>query len=150
MGELFNTLEDDAENSKLHLIAKLQYLMSDRAASMKKSNEVLNEWRHSMLEDLGEQNTEDVHSIFCMAHVLLGFHSYTVKALNNSVLCDDDNVNKNGRNRVCVLLKNASNLFGPVGDHCGYLMCGLHIIESMASNHSLVTTEKIASMGSLK
>jgi hypothetical protein len=59
-------------------LAKLSFLMSDRAANEKLSNKLIDEWRTQTLENAGlpKEDIGIVHQFHCMAHVLLGFHSY--------------------------------------------------------------------------
>ena len=53
--------------------------MNDRASKEKKTNTLLAEWRD---EKLSECDEEVLH-LYCMAHVLLGFHSYIANDLKD-------------------------------------------------------------------
>ena len=56
--------------------------MSDRAANEKCAQQNLEQWREDLLTDANTFDEEKVlHNMHCMAHALLGFHSYTVKHL---------------------------------------------------------------------
>ena len=112
------------------LLLKLRYFMSDRAANEKKSNQVLAEWRDDMLKTVkSSEEIEKVHSFYCSAHVLLGFHRNTVNAVsdilketNNETLGRDKmSIFKNFRKECPVtrVVRMTSEIFGPAGDHQG-------------------------------
>ena len=107
--------------------ANLKGLMSDRAANEKKSNRLIAEWKEKcLLDHPGEE--KKIHNMYCMAHVLLGFHSYAEKELGQYQ--QDITTDKSGRlgrdtassfksfnvlkatSRLCF---SASDMFGPVG-----------------------------------
>jgi hypothetical protein len=65
--------------------------MNDRACNEKKANEVLDNWRKEKLQECnGDQDHTEVHHFYCMAHVLLGFHSYCCKDLKSYLVTLDD------------------------------------------------------------
>lgn len=110
LGEL---VEEDEEMVKL--MKSLQYTMSDRAANEKKSNEILEEWRKQKLSNYGEENASKIHHLFCLAHVLLGFQSYTISGIKKLDRYDNGDL----KHPIVVILKDSSDLFGPVGDYRG-------------------------------
>ena len=130
----------------------LQYFMSDRAANEKKSNILLNEWRASMANG-DEDNKKEVEGLFCMAHVLLGLHNYSLKYLAGYQKdVSDDGSGRLGRDgvsnfygshyktlqaasRVCM---GASDVFAPVGDHLGIR----NIWESYCKDQAITSTIK--------
>ena len=108
----------------------LVFYMSDRAGNERKSNRLLDEWKDSKKENLGET---EVHHLYCMAHVLLGFSSYVTKDLEPfQKALTPDGSGFLGRHsgstskklykaldvpsRVCF---DASEAFAPVGSHLG-------------------------------
>ncbi|GFO29846.1 hypothetical protein PoB_005635100 [Plakobranchus ocellatus] len=78
----------------------------------KKSSPLLEEWREKCSQEYGKENIKGVHQLYCAAHVLLGFHSEVM----NEIKVYESSENKHP---VTTLLKDASDLFGPVGDHRG-------------------------------
>ena len=107
--------EVDERGELGELLKKLKYTMSDRAANEKKSNEFLENWEADTLRKNGDENSQKMHHLFCLAHVLLGFHSYTLNAITKLPTYQSQDY----RHPINVLLKYASDLFGPVGDHRG-------------------------------
>ena len=97
------------EGLRVDLLKKLEYQMNDRAANEKKSAKLIDEWRDEMLTSQGVKPSV-VHHLHCAAHVLLGFHSYTIAALKKLDFVQH-NVNE--------VLWDASVLFAPVGDYRG-------------------------------
>ena len=110
------------------LCSKLTYFMSDRAANEKLANKMIEEWRDSILDAQQPQNKVKVHHFFCMAHILLGFHTYGVKEVTKTqreieadgILFGRD-VNpaftRFGREAVCQRTpRMVSEVMGPVGD----------------------------------
>ncbi|CAC5358701.1 unnamed protein product [Mytilus coruscus] len=107
--------------------------MSDRASNEKLANTLLNEWRDEMLLNFelnGDKQT--VHSFHCMAHVLLGFHSYVkpeLKQLETKLVevhgpigRDSLSAFKFWSKKELVIervLRTTADVFGPVGDHHG-------------------------------
>ena len=81
----------------------------------KKSNEFLEKWKADTLRKNGDENSQKMHHLFCLAHVLLGFHSYTLNAITKLPTYQSQDY----KHPINVLLKYASDLFGPVGDHRG-------------------------------
>ncbi|GFN75763.1 sodium leak channel non-selective protein-like [Plakobranchus ocellatus] len=102
------------EEDMLNILRKLEYYMNDRAANEKKSCDLLDAWRDEMLRCDGELR-KGVRHLHCAAHVLLGFHSYVIKAIKKL----DFIPGQEFKHPVTVLLKDASDLFGPVGDYRG-------------------------------
>ena len=70
-------------------IMKLTAYMSDRASNEKKSNNLLDPWRDSVLlgGNVPEEEKSLVHHCYCMMYVLLGFHK--------NVVCEIPKVQKN-------------------------------------------------------
>ena len=73
-------LHSSEEGLRVDLLKKLEYQMNDRAANEKKSAKLIDERRDEMLTSEGVKPSV-VHHLHCAAHVLLGFHSYTMTAL---------------------------------------------------------------------
>ncbi|KAK6168688.1 hypothetical protein SNE40_019878 [Patella caerulea] len=73
-------VELDCDLFKVDALSKLSYFMSDRAAIEKKANELMNNWVQEELKKADAPATV-VHSMYCMAHVLLGFHRYSEASL---------------------------------------------------------------------
>ena len=71
--------ESDGEGNSTNtflteIMKKLSYFMSDRAANEGKADDILREWRDSVLAETGNaEEKTTVHSLHCLAHVLLGF-----------------------------------------------------------------------------
>ena len=74
-----NMVKEETEDEATFVarsLEKLSYTMSDRASNEKLANKLLEEWRDDVLKDFkGDKGI--VHHFYCMAHVILGFHSYT-------------------------------------------------------------------------
>lgn len=69
--------EEKTQEYIIESLEKLAYTMSDRASNEKLANTLLNEWRYDVLKNSeNDAAKQAVHSFHCMAHVLLGFHSY--------------------------------------------------------------------------
>lgn len=120
------------EESYLHdILHKLSYLMSDRASNEKLSNEKLREWQNKVLVNVHEKDKNVIHSFYCMAHVLLGFHSYAMKDLmkqQERLVLDGGKLGRDADARYWKFGKtlaaqrmvlHTSDLFGPVGEHHG-------------------------------
>ena len=103
-------------NFKEQILRKLEFLISDRAANEKKSNKIIKEWSSVILQTTQPQH--QVQEYFCMAHVLLAFHTYSLKELKN--VADVLGMDFSGyKNPIEKFLKYASDIFGPVGDYRG-------------------------------
>lgn len=127
---LIDSLGEMARQKNLEgFVEKLSFYCSDRAANEKLANKKLTEWRENVLEKCGSEAAKhEVHNFYCMAHVLLGFHSYGSKELHavqkeyekDGVLFGRDNVPwflRFGKEKICVRVPRiASQLCGPVGD----------------------------------
>ncbi|GFO37833.1 hypothetical protein PoB_006433800 [Plakobranchus ocellatus] len=100
---------------KAKALQKLAFLISDRAANEKKSNKIIKEWSSLILQT---PQPHQVKEYFCMAHVLLAFHAYSLKQLKafGSELGLDFSSYKNPLEKF---LKYALDIFGPVGDYRG-------------------------------
>lgn len=107
-------LASTSDEGMLELLKKMEYFMSDRAANERKSNRLLEDWRDECLKDCDEEKKK-VHHLFCSAHVLLGFHSYVMNGIKKM----KEYGSKDFKHPITVLLRNASDLFGPVGDYRG-------------------------------
>ena len=113
------------------LLEKISYIMTDRAANEKKSNEQITQWVQEELEARGLPLTV-IHSMNCMVHVLLGFHREAVeetKRLQTQITSEGE---KLGRDAVAFyaafkpeavssrVVRMTSELLGPNGDEkCG-------------------------------
>ena len=107
--------------------------MSDRAENEKFATKMLVEWREQLLKDsIGEDEIQTVHSFHCMAHVLLGFHSYAAKDLKVLETQIAEDLGPLGRDALPVfrfwnrtgtvmerVVRTASDVFGPVGEYIG-------------------------------
>ena len=103
--------------------------MSDRAANEKCANKLLDKWLEEMLTDKRDTEKLEIEHLHCMAHVLLGFHSYI-----NPELKEFEQIIKNergplGRDAVPVfhswskketaVSRVVRTTFGPADDHLG-------------------------------
>ncbi|GFR79453.1 hypothetical protein ElyMa_000556800 [Elysia marginata] len=95
----------------------VDFLISDRAANEKKSNKIIKEWS-SLILATSQPDHQVQSEYFCMAHVLLAFHTYSLKELktHGDVLGLDFSAYKNPLEKF---LKYASDIFSPVGDYRG-------------------------------
>lgn len=78
--ELVSKFGEDGEEEPFMktVLSNLTTLTGDRAANEKKANELLKDWRDEVLGTTDDQEKKNVvHSLYCMAHALLGFYSYT-------------------------------------------------------------------------
>ena len=74
------TGETGDSNFTKTVLSSMTTVMSDRAANEKKANQLLKTWRDQVLSETSDEaEISTIHSFYCMAHVLLGFHSYTEK-----------------------------------------------------------------------
>ncbi|XP_045173195.2 uncharacterized protein LOC123534827 [Mercenaria mercenaria] len=112
-------------------IQKLAFTMSDRASNEKRADQLLDEWRDTMLRDYGG-NENDVHHFHCMAHVLLGFHSYITPDIKDFEQTLQEESGPIGRDSLSYfnswskkesvvnrVVRTTSDTFGPAGDHLG-------------------------------
>jgi hypothetical protein len=134
--------EGDEETFVRDILLKLTFTMTDRAANEKKSNRQIASWRDDVV---GDGST--VHQFNCMAHALLGFHSYSKKPIKEM----EKELGPIGRQalpvfarwrdmstaveRTCCMM---SEVFGPVGDHHGVrdrweAHCSRHGIKNFVS-----------------
>lgn len=60
-------------------LEKLAFTMSDCASNEKKADRLLDMWRDEVIGQCDENEHPKVLHFHCMAHVLLGFHSYLCK-----------------------------------------------------------------------
>ena len=104
------------EQGMRELLEKMVYLMNDRAANEKKSSRLFEEWREAALKQHGQTDINKLQHLFCTAHVLLGFHSYVLGELKSMFDSSDF------RHPLTVVLNDASDVFGSVGDHRGLRM----------------------------
>ncbi|KAL8621575.1 hypothetical protein ACOMHN_026246 [Nucella lapillus] len=120
---------EDEDTFLTNILMTFTSTMSDRAANEKKANELLKKWRDQILmetENMDEIST--LHNFYCMAHVLLGFHSYADKNFREQHRKYIDQNIRLGREASGAFLKFkrefpahrlirlASNSCGPVGD----------------------------------
>ena len=78
--ELVSKFGEDGEEEPFMktVLSNLTTLTGDRAANEKKANELLKDWRDEVLGTTDDQEKKNVvHGLYCMAHALLGFYSYT-------------------------------------------------------------------------
>ena len=112
------------------LASKLTYYMSDRASNEKKGHKVLDEWREDVLRNASIDEIPEVHKFYCMAHVLLGFHTNVLAelAVEQRNLQGDVEL---GRDKLAQfqqwrpdqvaqrVVRTTSDTFGPAGDYLG-------------------------------
>lgn len=117
-GKLEELVDASSEGGSMKdVLQKLDYLMNDRAANEKKSSHLIEEWRAEVLKSHGEDNIGKVQHLFCAAHVLLGFHTYALDSVRKLDMFSTPS--KEQKHPVTLILKDASDLFGPVGDYRG-------------------------------
>ena len=130
---------DDSDEFMSSLLGKLSYFMSDRAANEKSANRLITEWRDATLEmQPNKEESMKIHSFYCMAHTLLGFHDYGSKEIevvqrnmqNEGVFLgrDCDGAFRMWRKEPVHLRvpRHMSELAGPVGDEKSGLMDKWH------------------------
>ena len=109
------------------LLLQLTAMMSDRSSVMKKTNEIIDEWRKLKLtEDLNENDISKLNFFYCSAHVLLGFHNEITKSLKELAKQNPpigrDSLPKfsrfkhNSEPSSIRLIRMASEVLGPRGD----------------------------------
>ncbi|GFO32659.1 hypothetical protein PoB_005916400 [Plakobranchus ocellatus] len=112
-------LEELAEPSDVEsmkgMLEKLVYFMNDRAANEKKSSRLLEEWKDNYLKEHGVEDIKKIHHLYCAAHVLLGFHSYVIQEVKQIRGFETTEL----KHPITCLLRDASDIFGPVGDYRG-------------------------------
>ena len=98
---------------------------------MKISNILLDQWRDEILKDVDGERKSIVHHFYCMAHVLLGFHRYSVanlKGKQSAIIASDGKFGRDKlerfkfwRQEFCGerTVRMVSEIFGPVGDYLG-------------------------------
>ena len=52
------------------------------SAGNEKRSRLLGEWRNNMLAEQGKGHSPKIHHLYCAAHILIGFQTYVLKALN--------------------------------------------------------------------
>ncbi|GFS06836.1 hypothetical protein ElyMa_002974600 [Elysia marginata] len=114
LDEVSESAAETKDGVTVEILNKLEFYMNDRAASERKSNGLLDEWRDDMLKEYGE-GAPQVQHLYCAAYVLLGFHSYELTALKDVT----DLPQNEQTHPIMVMLRDASDLFGPVGDYRG-------------------------------
>ena len=118
--------------SKLNLgemLEKFTFTMSDRAANEKAANRLLGEWRDEILSQCGStEEKSQLHHFHCMAHALLGFHTYGVAEFTKLQSKLENERTKFGRDnngRFFMFVKQnvaerttrlTSDIVGPMGD----------------------------------
>ena len=110
MKEIATAVEE--EGFEVDMVEKLSYFMNDRAGNEKKSSRLLEEWRNNMLAEQGMEKGRVIRVRYCTAHVLIGFQTYVLKSLN-------DLNSGQAKHPLLLLLRDAADLFGPVGDYRG-------------------------------
>jgi hypothetical protein len=141
LADLNVSLKDDSENMKeektqeyiIESLEKLAYTRSDRASNEKLANTLLNEWPYDVLKNSEiDAAKQAVHSFHCMAHVLLGFHSYVkpeMKKMDERLTKDNGPIGRDAlpafkfwsKKELVIesVLRTTADIFGPVGDHHG-------------------------------
>lgn len=128
---------------------KMAFTMSDRAANKKTSNWQLEKW-HNMLEKCSSSSEkQSLHHFYCMAQVLLGFHSYAMRELNalqkimeekGSQCSGRDKLsvyNRFGKQTICQRTHMTSEIIGPMGDEKNGIQDNLHI-EKNEIYHAII------------
>ena len=118
----------ERKNLIVTCLEKLSFFMTDRAANEKLANKKLSNWRDDILKDVQTNYEKDsIHSMYCMAHVLLGF-SRNVSSELSLLQTSLEEESKLGRdalpafrfwkhsNAALRIIKAISDLVGPVGD----------------------------------
>ena len=148
--------DEDTQSHKEEFLAmslqKLSFTMSDRASNEKLANKILNDWREEILQNF-DGDVETVHTFYCMAHVLLGFHNYIVPDMKEKeieIVAKDGPL---GRDPMPIFkawskkqsateraVRTTSDIFGPAGDHNGLrdrweAHCSANAIKSLISNY---------------
>ncbi|CAC5359998.1 unnamed protein product [Mytilus coruscus] len=109
------------------LLLQITAMMSDRSSVMKKTNEIIDEWRKLKLtEDLNENDISKLNFFYCSAHVLLGFHNEITKLLKELAkqtppigrdsLPKFSRFKHNSEPSFIRLIRMASEVLGPRGD----------------------------------
>ena len=146
--------EGNAQDYIRESFEKMAFTMSDRAATEKKANEDLSNWRDDLLHQCDRDNDRnEVLHFYCMAHVLLGFHSYTSKEMREHENHLVSEVGPLGRDNIALfkywskqgtiverVVRTVSEVFGPSGDHRGVrdlweAYCSTHGIKSLIGNY---------------
>ena len=74
----------DSDASLLTFLRTLTFMMSDREANEKLSNQIILEWVDECLDKTSnDRNKLVIHLFYCSAHVLLGFSTDTAKQLQH-------------------------------------------------------------------
>ena len=139
------------DGNKSMLLKKIAYLMSDRAANEVLSNKQLTAWVQT---ELGDGDVKPIYSIYCMAHTLLGFQSYsiaeTTKLQNETVEQDGVKFGRDSNdlfstyspeNAARRAVRIAAQLLGPNGDEKNGLRgkwvadCMRRNVKSMIGDH---------------
>lgn len=122
---------ESKDNFLKDVMTKLSFLMSDRASNEKASNRKLCEWRDTLLESAtSESHDQIVHHFFCMAHCLLGFHTYSRQGLQiqQSELEPEGKLGRDASGQFFKfgktvaaerVVRMVAETFGPAGDHLG-------------------------------
>ena len=129
-------------------IQKMTFTMSDRAANEKASNRLLDVWRQDNIP-----GTEPLHHMHCMAHPLLGFHSYIdadLKKLQSECEAEgtvfgrdtESAYGRFGKQPIATRLPRlACDILGPMGDEKNGVQdqwesyCMEHKIKSIIPNY---------------
>ena len=127
--------------------------MSDRASNEKKANELLDEWRDGCD---GAEDRSEVQQFYCMARVLLGFHSDCCKDLKPYLLTlanehgslgkDNNTFLRHWKCRssaLVVLLGQQPKCLDQPVITTGCEIYGKHTAQRTASSHSLEITKTI-------
>ena len=150
LAELHAEKESD-QNDEARSEKKLAFTMSDRAANEKTSNRFLTQWRNKLLQQCDDRS--EILPFYCMAHVLLGFYSYTVKELKPYEADLAEQFGLLGRDYLeCFstwsktgsvvqrVARTVAEVFGPVGDHRGArdiweAFCAVDGVKSLIGNY---------------
>ena len=145
LGQVRSLSHDETDFVQENL-SKLSLCMSDRAANEKKADRLIQKWK----DDAVGTGRGEVHSFSCMAHVLLGFHSYTIKALKEQENTLDYKIGrealpefaywKESGTAASRTIRMSSEVFGPEGDHLGMRdkwegYCAVHAVKSHITSY---------------
>jgi hypothetical protein len=91
------------------VLKKQSGVMSDRSSVNKKANGILEEWRRESTED----DVDPLNTMYCTAHVILGFQNKVEKVLRQPANADCSETTDTD---VVRLVQTASDVLGPRGD----------------------------------
>jgi len=113
-------------------LTKWSFIVNDRVNTEKATNRKLIEWCDESLSNaVGDSTQDTVHTFFCSARVLLGFHRNCIKALDvkEKLFCDNHKLLGRdalprfwGWNHYLAVeraVRMTSEVLGPLGDYIG-------------------------------